>query len=291
MLPNSSPNPSARRRSSVALSSRCARRHARRDAPRLGQLSEHVQVGDARQAVGAERHVDVHRVERLERRRHRRRRSVAARARRPASSPSAAARARSSPSNCTPWTTSTPRSRKPRSDEIRDRRRPAAASRRSRRRARSSSTRARPVPSAANSTSSADSPRCTVVTAPGCASTSARIAGNSAGDTEYGACGARLTRTPPLVDARRLCRARGLADACRRVGVTEAEQLVEHLRRHRRLTQQRHGDERVADVADQPGAAWRARARWPSRAASTIARSAGIGILAPQRHQLPSPSH
>ena len=110
----------------------------------------------------------------------------------------------------------------------------APASHRSRRRAPRASLAQRPVPWRSSSTSSGDSPRCTVVTASGCASTSARIAWKSAGETEYGACGARLTRTPPLVDARGF-RAWREPRATRPFGsaVTEADQLVEHLRRHR----------------------------------------------------------
>ena len=49
-----------------------------------------------------------------------------------------------------------------------------------------------PPPVRRNSTSSGDSPRCTLDRAPLDASSRA-IASNIAGDTEYGACGARLT--------------------------------------------------------------------------------------------------
>ena len=69
MLPKSPSRPSARAPTSVALCEQRPGRHPRRHAPRLGQLGEDAQVGHARQAVGAECHVDVHRVERFERRR------------------------------------------------------------------------------------------------------------------------------------------------------------------------------------------------------------------------------
>ena len=77
------------RRSSVALSSSAPRRHARRHATRLRQLGEHVQVGDAGQAVGAERHVDVQRVERRRAAASRRRRRRCCADTRRASTPSA----------------------------------------------------------------------------------------------------------------------------------------------------------------------------------------------------------
>ena len=51
------------------------------------------------------------------------------------------------------------------------------------------------LPAASSSTSSVDSARWTLETSSACASRSSRMAVNNAGDTEYGACGARLSRT------------------------------------------------------------------------------------------------
>ncbi len=58
-----------------------SRRNLRRDPARLGQLAEHVQIFHAREAVGPECHIHVHRVEGLERRRADADVSIAARAR------------------------------------------------------------------------------------------------------------------------------------------------------------------------------------------------------------------
>ena len=88
------------------------------------------------------------------------------------------------------------------------------------------------------------------------------------------------TRTSAVVDARGIRAARA-PRATRAFGSAsiEAEQLVEHVRRHRRLAQQRHGHQRVADVADQPGAASRAPARSPAAPRRGSRGSAGSRIL------------
>ena len=141
----------------------------------------------------------------------------------------------------------------------------------------SSITRAGPLPCRSSSTSSADSPRCTLVTGSGCASTSARMAMNSAGDTEYGACGARLTRTSSAPMAAASAAARASRTRAHRIGGAEANQLVEHLRRHARVAQQRHRHERVADVAEQSGARRARVVRWRGAAASMMAGAVGSG--------------
>ena len=164
MLPKSSPKPSARAPVSVALSSSSRAGHARRDAPRLGQLAEHVQVGDARQAVGAERHRDVHR--------HRTPRAAASRRRRGRCCADTRPASRRAPAAARGPRRRTARRARPASarlEETRGRRdirpamRPAAPSRSFQTPSSLEQTRAGPVPCRSNSTSSADSPRCTLV--------------------------------------------------------------------------------------------------------------------------------
>ena len=119
---SSSSNPSARAPVERGAASSSRAGTPRRDAARFGQLREHVQIGDAGQAVGSER----------DRRRQRRRRTRAAARRRrrrrccagttPASRPTRFTRARSSPSNCTPCTTSDARVEEAETGEVLGRR-------------------------------------------------------------------------------------------------------------------------------------------------------------------------
>ena len=84
--------------------------------------------------------------------------------------------------------------------------------------------------------------------------TSTRIAWKSDGRDRVRRVRRQTDANAALVNARGFRADASLADASLRVGVTEANQLVEHMRRHRHLTQERHGDQRIADVADEPRA-------------------------------------
>ena len=168
-----------------------ARRHAGREPAHRRQLGEQVQVGDAGQAVGADRDRHARRVEPLERRRADADPLVAARA----GHERRAARAQP---------------RQARRRRAARRARPASARRARRRRSRYSTgpqTGRHPVvapgadPSqqvapraacrdASNSISSGDSPRCTLVSGRRCRRPRRGSPGTARGDTEYGACGA-----------------------------------------------------------------------------------------------------
>ena len=168
------------------------RRHARRE-PRIAASSANtVQILDARQAVGADRDPHAGRVEALDRRRAGAGPAVAARA-----GDERRARVRETRSSavvsCTPCTASSARVSSPSRRGTRPGHTPAAPTRRSRHRVCSSSSRHAPVPSRRNSTSSADSPRWTLIGA--IAARRRAIARNSAGDTEYGACGTTTARS------------------------------------------------------------------------------------------------
>ena len=100
------------------------------------------------------------------------------------------ARSMSAGEHCTPWTTSVVRSRYPSDAAYSTGELPGGVQAGSQAPSSSSSGRQGPVPCCSSSTSSGDSARCTVVMLPGVASSSRPMARNSAGDTEYGACGA-----------------------------------------------------------------------------------------------------
>ena len=81
-----------------------------------------------------------------------------------------------------------------------------------------------------------------------------RIARNTSGATEYGACAARLVRTRSVGDQRIELTAR-LIDEAVGIGRVEPNQLVEHDAGERAARQRLECHERVADVSDERGAA------------------------------------
>ena len=188
-----------RARADRAWRSRAARRAGTSGASRAHrlQLGEQVQVVDAGQAVGADRHRHA--------RRDRTARS-AARRRPPtgccagtsrASRPRSASRARLGVVELHAVHDQRPRVEDAQVDRgTRPGRSRAPPSRRARRRSARSSARHGPRAGREKLDSPRrDSPRCTLVIGRRWPSTASRIARNSAGDTEYGACGASVTRT------------------------------------------------------------------------------------------------
>ena len=272
MLPNVVAETERRRAGQRRALEQRARRHRRSDAPRLGKLAEHVQVVNARQAVGAERHLDVHRVERLERRRpdadvsllrgHDTSVTQASRSRVEIGRLRTARRGRQAPS----------RSRKPISARYVHRRAPRRLPRSAFQTPSSSSSDRATVrcPLAGTRPPPAIRRGARVDTSAAVCVESRRIALNSAGETEYGACGARLNRTSSS-DAERADRRACTSQPARRriLAAIESEQLVEDPRRHPRVAKQGDCGKRVADVADQR------RAARPRFAESPIARHRG----------------
>ena len=194
------------------------RGHGRCDAPRQGQLAEQIQIVDARQAVGAERDGHAGGVERRQRwnagpdvgvaARTRDHRGARCRGRARCRRPCTARRGRSA---STRPESRAAAGRPPAST-------PAAATRRSR----------RPASRAGRATGPSRRRAVALPRAirPGAPSSRrrarwrrARMASKSAGETEYGACGARLKRMASLSGSRAAASMRARASATRASGI------------------------------------------------------------------------
>ena len=138
-----------------------------------------------------------------------------------------------------------------------------------------------------NSTSSADSARCTLHGTNGRRSAARRIARNTSGATEYGACAARLARM--CVDDSSASSSRhARADEFHRALRTEADQLVEHDAGERAGAERPERAQRVADVADEGRTAATASAIAASIAA-TIGGRPRVRPAAAARHDAADP--
>ena len=276
IVPNSSPKPSASAPIRVALSSIARAGTSGRQRAHRRQLGEHVQILDAGQAVGADRDAHAGRVECVDGRAAGADPAVAARTGHDVAPPRPAAPARrrraarrarpAAASDSSPNARCTPPDRS-RAASIRDSTRPAP-------RARAESARRR---RAGTRTSSGDSPRWML--ASGVRACSPAIAANSAGDTEYGACGARLTRTPGSISRTRVDPPPRGRHVWVPVGDVEAQQLVEHVRRHADVVQQCGAVTSVLLMSPTTPVPRRAPRRWHRRIALDDLAGGGSGYL------------
>ena len=264
----------AQRRAPIAgraLEERAAGTSGRQRAHRR-QLGEQVEILDAGQAVGADRDAHARRIERARPAARRRPTQRLLRGQVTSVAPAAASSRELAVGELHAVDGEQPLATGARSRRgTRPAAAPAAATPDSRHPSASSNARHGPAAVGRNSTSSGDSPRWTLVMA----SLHRRPANRQEQRRRHrvrrvrseARCG-RQARSALTAAIRR----RAAADALR-VGVVhpEAQQLVKHVRRHAGVVQQRAGHERVADVADQRGAAARPR-RWPASIASMSRR-------------------
>ena len=227
IVPKSAPNPSARAPSTRRALEQRARRHRRRQRAHRRQLGEQVQIRRARQAVGADRDAHAGRVEVLDRRRAGAGVPVAAR------TGDERRAARAQPRQIVARHLHAVHGEHARVEkaavvEILHRATPGATHAASQAPSSSSSARHGPPPVRDELDFLGRlrrGARCRARTAS--RSTALRIARNTSGATEYGACAARLARTRSVGAERRRSRAARASTTASASGALKPKQLVE----------------------------------------------------------------